>query len=99
MQTSLNSSTDEQWLDHEANTVDKQHIFDKPEAASYHKSALVGLDDAGKAMIKKLRECAGDLAQVAGNKWKRTYTDHMPATHGLHLTQGFEHEKKQKNFP
>ena len=29
------------------------------------------MDDAAKGIVKKLREWAGDLAKVAGNKWKR----------------------------
>ena len=73
--------TDEQWLDHKANTVDEQCIIDKLEAASDYERGLARLDDTGKAIVKKLRDWAGDLAQVAGNKRKRTYTDHLPATH------------------
>jgi hypothetical protein len=68
-------------LDHKANTVDKQCIIDKLEAASDYERGLARLDDTGKAIVKKLREWAGDLVQVAGNKRKRTYNDHLPATH------------------
>jgi len=30
------------------------------------------LDENGKAIVRKLREWAGDLVKVAGNKWKCT---------------------------
>jgi len=56
-------------------------LFTKLEAASNYERGLARLDDTGKAIVKKLREWAGDLAQVAGNKRKRTYNDHLPATH------------------
>jgi hypothetical protein len=66
------SSVDEQWLDHEANTVDEQCVLDNLEAASDYERGLACLDENEKAIVKKLREWAGDLAKVAGNKRKRT---------------------------
>jgi hypothetical protein len=42
------------------------------ESASDYKQGLECLDDTGKAIVKKLREWAGDLAKIAGNKWKHT---------------------------
>ena len=65
------SSADEQWLDHEANTIDEQRILDDLEAASDYERGLAQLDENGKAIVKKLREWAGDLAKVAGSKRKR----------------------------
>jgi hypothetical protein len=62
------SSADKQWLDHEANTVDEQCILDDLEADSDYKRGLVWLDENGKAIVGKLREWAGDLAKVEGNK-------------------------------
>ena len=66
------SSSDEHWLDNEANVVDEQRILDALESASDYERGFGRLDEAGKAIVKKLREWAGDLAKVAGNKWKRT---------------------------
>ena len=64
---------DEHWLDHEANTVDEQRVIDNLEAASDYERGFSRLDDAGKAVVRKLREWAGELVQVKGNKRKRTY--------------------------
>jgi len=61
------------WLDHEANTVDEQRVIETLEAASDYECGVEGLDEPGKAIVKKLREWAGDLAKVAGEKWKRTF--------------------------
>ena len=41
---------------------------------------LARLDDGGRAIVKKLWEWGGDLAQVAGNKWKRMYSLHASNT-------------------
>jgi len=65
------SSADEQWLDHEANTVDEQRILDDLEAASDYERGLAQLDETGKGIVKKLTEWAG-VAKVGGNKRKRT---------------------------
>ena len=59
---------DEEWLDHEANMVDKQHILDELEAASDYEQGLEQLGEAGKATVTRLRELAGELVKVAGNK-------------------------------
>jgi predicted RNase H-like nuclease (RuvC/YqgF family) len=67
------SSSDERWLDHEGNTVDEQRVIDTLEAASDYERGLERLDEPGKAIVKKLREWAGDLAKVAVKKRKRTY--------------------------
>ena len=66
------SSSDEHWLDNEGNTVDEQRVFDTLESASDYERGIERLDENGKAIVKKLREWAGDLAKVPGNKWKRT---------------------------
>ncbi|KAF8223876.1 hypothetical protein L208DRAFT_1191219, partial [Tricholoma matsutake] len=52
------SSADEHWLDHEANTVDEQCIIDNLKAASDYERGLARLDDAGREIVKKLREWA-----------------------------------------
>jgi hypothetical protein len=66
------SSSDEHWLDNEANTVDEERVLDTLESASDYERGLGRLDQDGKAIVKKLREWAGDLAKVGGNKRKRT---------------------------
>ena len=67
------SSLDEHWLDNEANTVDKQWILDNLESASDYNRGVEQLNEKGKAIVKKLREWAGDLAKVAGTKQKRMH--------------------------
>ena len=62
------SLANEHWLDHEANTVDEQHIIDDLKAASDYERGLARLDDVGKAIVQKLREWAGDLAAC----WRQT---------------------------
>jgi hypothetical protein len=66
------SPADEHWLDHEASTVNERRVIDILEASSDYEMTLVGLDDEKKAVVKKLREYAGDLAKTVGNKRKRT---------------------------
>jgi hypothetical protein len=61
---------DEEWLDHEANMVDEQHILDELKAASDYERELERLGEARKATVTRLRELAGELVKVAGNKWK-----------------------------
>jgi len=65
------SSSDEHWLDNEANTVDEQCVLDTLESVSDYERGHARLDEKGKAIVKKLREWAGDLVKVAGNKRKR----------------------------
>ncbi|PPQ82456.1 hypothetical protein CVT25_007253 [Psilocybe cyanescens] len=66
------SSSDELWLDNEANTIDEERILEVLETASNYEHGVAQLDDAGKAIVWKLREWAGDLAKVTGNKRKHT---------------------------
>jgi len=66
------SSDDEEWLDHEANTINEQRILDELEAASDYERGLEKLDGDGRAIVTKLKEWAGELVKVAGNKRKRT---------------------------
>ena len=75
------SSADEHWLDHEANIVDEQCVLDNLEAASDYERGLARLDDTERAIVKRMWEWAGDLAQIAGNKRKRMYTFHIQATY------------------
>ena len=67
------SSSDEHWLFNDANTVDEQCVLETLESASDYERGPRGLerlDKDGKAIVKKLREWAGDLVKVAGNKRK-----------------------------
>ena len=66
------SPADEEWLDHEANMVNEQCILDELEAASDYEQGLEWLGKARKATVTRLRELAGELVKVAGNKWKCT---------------------------
>ena len=94
------SAIDDHWLDNEANTVDEEHILEALEAASDYERAVGKLDEKDKALVKKLREWAGDLARVVGNKWKHT-SFRMDARvwrgcHWLFSCEGSEHEKETK---
>ena len=66
------SSSDEHWLDNEANIVDEQRILEALESASDYERGFEKLDDKGKAIVKKLRQWGGDLVKVTGKKRKRT---------------------------
>jgi CII-binding regulator of phage lambda lysogenization HflD len=66
------SAEDEEWLDHEANFVDEQHVLETLEKASDYERGLERLDDAQKGVVRKLREVAGDIIKVPGKKRKRT---------------------------
>lgn len=92
------SSADEEWLDHEANTVDEQRVLDELEAASDYERGLERLGEDGKAIVMKLREWAGELVKVAGNKRRRMILFvplGTPVT-DLLFGEGSEHEKKHK---
>jgi hypothetical protein len=66
------SSADERWLDHEGNTVEEERVLHDLEKASDYERGFERLDEDGKAIVKKLKEWAGDLMKVAGKKRKRT---------------------------
>jgi hypothetical protein len=68
-------------LDHEVNIINKQCVIDNFEAASDYERGLARLDDAGRAIVKKMQECTQDLAQIAGNKWKHMYTSCIQAAY------------------
>ena len=68
------SSADEHWLDHDTNTIDEQRVLETLESASDYERGLERLDEKGKAIVKKLREWAGDLVKVAGNKQTRMFS-------------------------
>lgn len=65
------SSQDEKWLDHEANLVDEEQVLEVLENASDYERGLERLDDVQKSVVRQLREAAGDLTRVAGQKRKR----------------------------
>lgn len=50
------SSDDEWWLDNEANIINEQCVIDTLESSSNYEWGLEHLDEAGKAIVKKLRE-------------------------------------------
>ena len=62
-------------MDHEANTIDEDHILHELEAASDYERGFVRLDEGGKAIVEKLRVWARDLAKVAGKKQKQKHTN------------------------
>jgi hypothetical protein len=64
------SSSDKHWLDNDANTIDGQRVLDTLEPALDYEQGFEQLDEDGKAIVKKLREWAGELAKDAGNKQK-----------------------------
>ena len=66
------SSSDEHWLDHEANTVDEQRVLDILEAASDYEKEVGRLDENSKGIVEKLQEWAGGMNKPAGQKCKRT---------------------------
>ena len=66
------SPADEEWLDNVGNTVDEQCILDILNDALDYKRGIEWLDENGKAIVEKLRECAGHLVKTKGNKWKHT---------------------------
>jgi len=70
------SPSDEQWLDNEGNTIDKERILEVLESAPDYERAVAKLDNNGKAIVRKLREWAGADTKVAGNKRKRTHPLH-----------------------
>jgi len=66
------SSQDEKWLDDDANLVNEQRVLDTLDKASDYERGLGRLDDKEKGIVRKLRELAGDLTKVVGQKRKRT---------------------------
>lgn len=66
-------ASEEEWLDNEGNTIDEQCTLDILKSASSYEDAIEKLDEGGKAIVKKLRELAGDLVAVPGNKRKRVH--------------------------
>ena len=66
------SEEEEEWLDKGGgNTVDEIHVIDELERASDYERGIGRLDEKYKAVVQKLRELAGDIVKVAGNKRKR----------------------------
>jgi hypothetical protein len=59
---------------HEANTVDEERVLQDLEGASGYERGLGRLDEAGKAIVKKLKEWAGDLVNVTGKRHMNLYT-------------------------
>ncbi|KAG6823822.1 hypothetical protein H0H92_008962 [Tricholoma furcatifolium] len=63
------SSADEAWLDNDANLVDFEVVVENLDSASDYDRGLERLDNE-KNLVHKLREAAGDIAKVIGNKRK-----------------------------
>ena len=64
------SSQDKEWLDNDANLVNEQCVLDTLDEASDYERGLGRLDNKQKGVVRKLRELAGDLTKVVGQKWK-----------------------------
>jgi hypothetical protein len=62
------TAEEEHWLDHKTNLVDEVCVLDALEAASDYEHGVSQLDAAGKALVKRLREEAGDVPKVVGAK-------------------------------
>ena len=62
------SSSDGQWLDNEGNTIDKQRVIETLKSSSNYEKGLENLDEAGKVIVKKLREWGGELAKAVDRK-------------------------------
>ena len=59
-------------MDNEANTIDEERILETLETTSDYEQGVDQLDEEEKAIVKRLREWAGDLVKETGNKRKRT---------------------------
>ncbi len=55
--------------------VDEAYVIDKLDNTSNYERGLGRLDKKSKAIVQKLRELAGDIVKVAGNKQKRESND------------------------
>ncbi|KAF8263690.1 hypothetical protein EI94DRAFT_1703821 [Lactarius quietus] len=64
------TAEDEHWLDHEANLVDEDCVLKALEATSDYEHGVSQLNDNQKALVKRLREEAGDIPKVVGAKRK-----------------------------
>ena len=93
------SSSDEDWLDGEASTIDEQCIIDTLESASLYDRGLECLDKNGKAIMRQLRELAGDLVKVAGNKRKCTPFLMPIENKSLTMLAKFPHTRKSLKHP
>ena len=67
------SSSDEHWLDNDANIAKEQFLLDTLDKESDYERGIENLDDKGKAIVMKLRELARDLLPKATNKRKREF--------------------------
>jgi hypothetical protein len=69
------STSDEQWLDNEGNTINEERILETLELAPDYNRAVAELDSNGQEIVRKLRDWAGcgASAKVAGNKRKHAY--------------------------
>jgi len=65
------SLQDEQWLDNDANLVDEQQVLEALENASDYDQGVARLNEEQKAIVRKLREAAGDVSKVVGKKRSR----------------------------
>ena len=64
------SSQDEAWLDSDANFVTEIQVIEALETASNYERGLGRLDELQIAVVQRLHETTGDVAKIAGNKWK-----------------------------
>jgi hypothetical protein len=64
------TSSDEHWLDNDANLVDEERVLDALEKTSDYERGVERLDDKGKAIVTRLRELAGNLLPKVSKKQK-----------------------------
>jgi hypothetical protein len=55
-------------LDNEGNIINERCVLEQLESASDYKRGVTHLDDKGKAIVKKLKEWAGELPKITGKK-------------------------------
>ena len=72
-------SSQEKWLDDEAD-LHEQQVLEALEKASDYERGLDRLDEMQKGMVERLWEVADDLVKVAGKKRKRACScdSHIP---------------------
>ena len=80
------SDDDEHWLDHEANTVDEQHVLDILEAASDYEKEVGRLDANSKGFVKKLWELS-ELVPTSSTESRIFY--HVIMRTGIYISFSF----------
>jgi hypothetical protein len=75
------TSSEEHWLDNDANLIDEELILDALEKASDYEMGIARLDEKGKGIVTKLRKFAGDLLPEMSKKRKcKSFTIFSPCS-------------------